>query len=421
VTRAWAACGFLLLLLTSNARADPEAAESVADELRLSGSVRAGYWTSDRALNDRRDFTPASVWLKVAPELGDGFGARAEGWVAEQRPLSEISATGELREGFVFWRGRDLDLSIGRRIIAWGRADRINPTDVVGSRDYTLLFAEDDDQRRGSTIATASYATGEFTISGLWLPEFRPNVYPIPETPGVALDEENGRFYASQFGARVDHTGSNLDWSVSYFDGIDRNPDLLVRGITAAGVSVATRHRRTRVFGGDVATNIGEYGLRGEVAYNMPADRTAADGFEKGEFLAAVAGLDRNIVEHLNVNVQYVLHHTIDYVDPRENANPIIRAIAEKGALLNNQLTRTQHGTTFRVAYTAWHDTLTLELAAARFFTDRSTALRPKAVYAITDHVKVTAGVDLFFGDTDTFYGQLRDNKTAYLELRYGF
>ena len=30
-------------------------------------------------------------------------------------------------------------------------------------------------------------------------------------------------------------------------------------------------------------------------------------------------------------------------------------------------------------------------------------------------------GIDVFFGDDDSFFGQLRDNRTAYLELRYGF
>jgi hypothetical protein len=41
--------------------------------------------------------------------------------------------------------------------------------------------------------------------------------------------------------------------------------------------------------------------------------------------------------------------------------------------------------------------------------------------YALTDALKVIGGVDLFFGDDESFFGQLRKNRAAYLELRYGF
>lgn len=421
MNRAWLSWFLLFPLLVGQADANEETSPSILDPLRLSGSVRGAYWSSDRDLDDRKNFTPVSLWLKAAPDLGNGFDARIEGWIADKRPLSEVSPSGELREAFVSWRGSTLDITAGRRIVAWGRADRINPTDVISSRDFTLLFAEDDDQRRGNTVVTAAYPIEDFTLSALWLPEFRPNIYPIPKSPGVTVDEEDGRFDPAQFAARVDHVGVGLDWSAFFFDGIDRNPDFLITGIDASGVSVATSYRRTRILGGDFAANAGDYGLRGEIAYHMPSNDDAAVGFEKGAFLAAVIGADRNITEFLNVNVQYLLHHTVDYTDPRAIADPVTRAVAEKGALLNNQLVRTQHGATVRVAYTTWHDTLVLELAAAGFFTDQSAVLRPKASYAITDRVKAVLGVDRFFGDEDTFFGQLQDNTTVYLELRYGF
>ena len=64
---------------------------------------------------------------------------------------------------------------------------------------------------------------------------------------------------------------------------------------------------------------------------------------------------------------------------------------------------------------------IALELAAIGWFTDGSYAIRPKASYAITDEVKAIVGMDLFFGDGDSFFGNLRQNRVAYVELRYGF
>jgi hypothetical protein len=411
----WGALAFLLLIASPARAEEPPPAESL-EPLALSGSLRAGYWSSDRKLDDRHNFTPMSLWLKSLPDLGGGWRLRAEGWVADERPLEGEKPKGELREGFLSWHGEALDFGVGRRIVAWGRADKFNPTDVIGSRNYTRLFAEDDDQRRGSLIANAAYAIGDLTASLYWLPELRPNVYPLAVPDGVTVLDQEGRFDARQFALRLDQTGRGFDWSVSYFDGLDRDPDARIEGVGPGGaVSVRPLYRRARAVGADFATAIGGFGLRGEAAYRQADDRNAADFFDKGDTLAAVIGVDRDLTDSVNVNVQYLVHHVIDFEDPRPNL------LAERAALINNQLTRTQHGASFRIAYRGLNDTLTLELAGAGYFTDGGYALRPKASYALSDAVKIIAGLDFFFGPDDSFFGQLRKNRAGYVELRYGF
>lgn len=398
--------------------AEPDA--PALDRLNLSGSVRGGYWSSDRNLDDRRNFTPGSVWLKAAPDLGSGFSARGEAWIAGERSLDGAAPAGELREGFLAWRGERVNLSVGRRLVAWGRADRVNPTDVLASRDYTLLFPDDDDQRRGSFMTTGAYGFGDFTASLIWAPEFRPNILPLPEPAGVTIREEGDRFDPAQFAVRLDHTGGDLDWALTYFNGVDRNPDFRLTGVTPTAVSIGTVHRRIEVWGADFATNVGDYGIRGEAAFSLPEGRSTADLFDKRPFLAAVLGADRNVGEHLNVNVQYVVHQVTDYDDPRDAAAPFGGAVV-RAALVNNQLNETQHGPTLRIAYSGLNDTLGIELVGVGLVSDGSFALRPKVTYAISDNVKAIAGADLFFGDADSFFGQLRQNRVFYVELRYGF
>jgi hypothetical protein len=415
---AFACC--LLLALAVPTRAQVVQSD-VVERLAVSGSIRGGYWSSNRELSDQRNFTPGSVWLKMAPELGNGFSGRAEGWIADQRPLSGQAPEGELREGLLSWRGEDTELSLGRRIVVWGRADKINPTDVIGSRDYTLLFADDDDQRRGSTVAKASRAMGNYTVSAFWLPEFRPNIIPIPQEAGLTVIQQGDKFDPAQFAVRLDHVAQGIDWALSYFDGLDRDDDARIAGLSDSGILVETRHHRTKVFGADYAVNLGQFGLRGEAAYHRPAAPTADDIFDKGAYVAAVFGVDRNFFGSLNVNVQYILHYTIDAANFSGLSDPAVLATARKAALLNNQLIRNQQGASLRVAYTGINDTLSLELSAVGYATDGSVFVRPKVSYAISDFTKVVAGMDLFFGTADSFFGWQRKNRVSYVELRYGF
>jgi hypothetical protein len=420
VREALSAAALLVVAAVVPASAE-EPSSALADRLNLGGSVRAGYWTSDRDLDDRRNFTPASLWLKATPSLAEGVAARVEGWVGDDRALTGGAPRGELREALLSWHDGDTEAGVGRRIVTWGRADKINPTDVVGSRDYTRLFVEDDDQRRGSTMATLARTLDDYTATAYWLPEFRPNVVPIEQLSGVEVRVQGDRFDPAQAALRLDHTGRGFDWAISYLNGIDRDPDARIEAAGPAGVTVETRHRRTQAFGADFAANFDKIGVRGELAYRLPESRSAEDAFDKGDVVTAVLGADRNFGSDVNANVQYLWRHVVDYVDPRGLANPVQRLVAEKAALINNQLTRTQHGASFRVGYTALNDTLALELAAIGWFTDGSYAIRPKASYAITDEVKAIVGLDLFFGDGDSFFGNLRQNRVAYVELRYGF
>ena len=393
----------------------------VPASVNLSGSLRTGYWTSNRNLDNRRNYTPTSLWLKAAPDLGDGWYARGEGWVLDERPLGNGSrGLGELREGYVGWRNDKVEVTLGRRIIAWGRADRINPTDVISTRDYTRLFAEDEDQRRGSVVATASYAFGDMTATALWAPEFRPNIYPIPQVPGLDVRQTAGRFSADQFGLRLDHTGGGFDWAVSYFTGINRNPGARLASLSLTGIAVDAVYSRVQTWGADFATNLGSYGLRGEIAYSQPG-ASKGDLFNQRPFAELVVGADHNITENVNVNLQYVMVQVFSFADPANGLSPALGALATEAALVTNQRLRFQHGPALRIAYTTLNNALVLEASALAFVSDRSFAVRPRATYALTDRVKLLAGADIFTGPKNTYFGQLRRNSTVLSEIRYAF
>jgi hypothetical protein len=69
-----------------------------------------------------------------------------------------------------------IDVRIGKQIMAWGRADGLNPTDNLTPKDFTVLSAKDEEERRtGTTGILMKYHYEAYTLSVAWLPLFNPN------------------------------------------------------------------------------------------------------------------------------------------------------------------------------------------------------------------------------------------------------
>jgi hypothetical protein len=206
---------------------------------------------------------------------------------------------------------------------------------------------------------------------------------------------------------------------VSYFDGYDLFPDLGLDTVRPDGVDLLLRHHRIRVVGADGAAALGPYTLRGEAAYTFTEHERAGDQI-KSPFLFLVLGADRSLPRGWYVNLQYVLRLVSQYRDPQAVAGPA-RAVAVEQALINDQLDEVKHAVALRIASSWLSETLRAEVSAIVAPARHEFVVRPKASYAVTDRLKVTAGADFFRGDTPSFFGRLRDTSTAYVEVRWDF
>lgn len=396
--------------------------ERLVDAGGLGGSLRSGYWSSSRTLDDRSDLATAAVWLRAAPRLGPSLSLLAEGWVRSEDVFGDGEPDGLLREAYLGVRHGPVDIRAGKQIIAWGRADRINPTDNLTPRDFTLLVPDDEDQRFGTPAVRATYFRGSLSLTGIWLLDFEPSRVPLrrPPAPLRVQDREPGGRHA-QGAVRLEQVGSGVDWSLSYFDGLDTIPDLALDPAGRAGSELVLRSHRVRTVGVDTATAVGPYGLRGEAAYTFTEDDGGDDPGIKNPFLFLVVGADRTFLEHLNVNVQYILRLVRRYRNPLGIADPLAREVAVQAALLANQLDRVQHSFSLRVSHRWFHDTLEAELAAIVSVDRFGWVLRPRVTYALSDRWRLTVGGDLFGGERLSFLGNLRDNSAALAELRWSF
>lgn len=409
------------LLLSQSGKAQEEASGlgGMVDRLALSGSVRTGYWSSSQNLDDRRNLPVGALWLKTVPRFSDDLTLVAEGWLMNDAAIAGANRQGRLREAYLKASVGDVDLRIGKQLIVWGRADRLNPTDNLTPRDYTLPVAEDDDQRFGAYAAKLDYHLQDWKLTGIWLPKFQANVLPLPNQPGLNLHQRLPD--AQQAGVKLERNGGRIDWSLSYFHGLDLNPDISLAGFNNRGVNVQLDHHRYRVFGADAATVVGRYALRAEAAYTLTADENGDDPFIKNPFFYMVAGGDRSFLDSLNINLQYYFRYVSNYRDPSINANPGLRAVSIQQAVVGNQFVRSQHGLTFRIGNQWLNDTLAAEVAGVVGLTRSDFVIKPKLVYAFNDNLKGTLGGNLFGGAETAFFGRLRDNSAVFVDLKFSF
>src|SRR5688572_17468267 len=172
---------------------------SLLQEAGVTGSVRVGYWSSTRNLDPDDHLGAGMIWVKSTRQVSSPVSFLIEGWTALRGPAGNGDATGELREAFIDLRFARLDVRAGRQIIAWGRADGLNPTDNLTGEDLTLLAPDDDDRRLATTAVRASYYLGDVSVAGLWLPEFRGHRFPLPPAPSVAVVRDRPEWPGDQW------------------------------------------------------------------------------------------------------------------------------------------------------------------------------------------------------------------------------
>jgi hypothetical protein len=284
-----------------------------------------------------------------------------------------------------------------------------------------LLAGDIDEDRFGSLAAKGSWNFDAHTsVTGVWIPQFRPNVVPLPPRPGVTY-QENVPDSSRQWALKLDQSGKAIDWSVSWFDGFDLSADISPGPLTAAGQVVKLDHNRIKVLGADAATTFGSYRLALEGAYVRTEDPDGTNPGIKNPFFYGVIGVERDYPDNLTVIVQAFTRQITHYSNPEDIANPGVRAIAVQQAVINSQYDRTQRGMSLRLDKKWLNETLEAELAAIALFNRDGYFVRPRVIYMWSDSIKFIAGYEYFKGSDKTTYGLLEKNKTLYSEVRWYF
>ncbi|MCU1385642.1 MAG: hypothetical protein JWL71_4339 [Acidobacteria bacterium] len=165
-------------------------------------------------------------------------------------------------------------LDVGKQFIRWGRADILNPTDRFAPRDFMNVI--DPDFLPVLGVRPAIHLGNE-TFEVVWVPRLTPSRLPLFDQrwtvlPGIGdLGVQDGGSLIpkrSQQGARWNHTGERFEMSLSYFDGFNHLPDVVVNPVPLANAVELTRvYPDLRSYGGDLAIPSRWLLLKGEAAY----------------------------------------------------------------------------------------------------------------------------------------------------------
>jgi len=398
---------------------DGEGAATEASAARLGAALDGGYWSGTRTLDDRASLLVTRLGVKGDARVARVLAGHFEGRVwNEDAGRGDKNARGDLRELWLAVQPSDaFELRLGKQYLTWGRADGINPTDLVNGSDFTALVVDDSDRKLGAWLLDATAQVRMVSLSALWLLNFVPSVFPLPPIdPGTPVSQQlPGRGYG-QGAVKLETTGGYVDASLSYFDGFDHTPDM-----TLAGSAVTLFYPRLRTVGGDMARNWGRFGLRGEASYTFQENAVASPFPPRQNVLAVVVGVDRSWLEYLNVNVQYLGRYLARFDDPNAIADPSTRSFAVLRSLLIQQQARVQQGMSARVSYKWFHEALEAEVRGVTWFDRGGFLIAPRATWAVTDNVKVSLGADLYRGPADSVLGLLKANSLGFAQVRYGF
>ncbi|MCD6123485.1 MAG: hypothetical protein J7K04_16755, partial [Spirochaetales bacterium] len=203
---------------------------------------------------------------------------------------------------------------------------------------------------------------------------------------------------------------SGLDLGFSDYYGFLRDPVIDTSSLAAEG-KVNISYDRVNTFGFESSAVIFGFNTWSEVAYNLTSDYKGDNSMAHNNSIQYLAGFDRGLpIHNIYINIQLIGSYIIN--------NDMIEAgdiqYRSDNLYSNNTLA-------WSISDTFFNDTLKLQFDGAYSFEHGDYMFRPKADFAFTDNLHLTVFYTYFQGDSDTDFGQFKNNSFAELKLAYNF
>lgn len=308
-----------------------------------------------------------------------------------------------LERAVFLWRGEAVDLTLGKFVLPWGRADKINPTNPM-AYDYTDLL---DNERIGMVGGSWKYSWGVASaIELVAFPLATSSILPNAKSewfllPFVGSEGEGGAAYGASFSSTL----ATVDYSLSWFDGVETMPALRL------GFPPRLVYNPYRAIGMDFETTWHGFGIRGETAY-----RTHENGAGDTS-VRSILGLDYRWEDVARSRDS--LHCFLSYArdDVREEGTDIEYPYPFTNSLVGKIEYAYDADTQFALSIVATIDRGAPRLPAVR---GGDWYLQPEIRRKFGEW-DVTIGADILEGSKDSFFGFFGDNDRVTLGLRKEF
>jgi len=415
---------------------------TAAEEVNVSGTAELEYASdfdggpvigrigleveADTRLNDWLSLVGiARVQLDIADKLEPGkpdqrhrFAATRRGFVGD---IGEVA----LREFYADISLNNAYLRVGKQQIVWGQADGLKVLDVVSPQSFREFILDDfDNSRTPLWSVSAQVPFGNVLAEFVWIPDNSFDDIPesdayfavsspllvLPPTPGKNFIVHEGArpnraFADADYGLALTALVGNWDLSFNYLYQYNNLPQLLYSE-DALAVTLNQTYTRTHMIGGSFSTSLGDFIIRGELAWftnrAFTVDRhiDPTGSVLRGEF-SYVIGLDYSGISDTFISVQMFQSFVEDPVPGMYRGD-------------------TETNMTFFIRRTFNGDLTKLELRDVTNFNRGDGYVELSAEHELGDNVTLGARVVVFYGDDSGLIGQYHDKDFFGLNIEFG-
>jgi len=398
----------------------------------LNGYIRGGFygWVSglDRRPELKSGYGEVALKLKTTgTALGNGYAEiRLRKGYEYGLDLFEI----QLREAYVNGSLGPLDFRVGQQIVAWGRADGINPTNNITPQNYLVRSPHFDDRREGNMTLRAWLHVSPFRLETIWVPFYKSSIPPFERINfpvGVSFSDStvypDHQILNSSYALRLHFDFLSFDGSLSYYNGYYHLPAL--DGIVdLAGLHFYPVAYRAQAIGADFSTTLGVWGVRGEAAYKFTVDDYTESLFLPSPEFQYVLGVD-GMLGNINFIIQYIGKYIPDFEKLDLPINPLeipAYEITKANRMFSMQQDKISHSLSNTLSWNLFYETFKVEFRSLYHFTTKEYLVNPNLSYDITDALNVTLGGNYYRGPEGTLYDITDDLfSDIYMEIKYAF
>jgi hypothetical protein len=325
-------------------------------------------------------------------------------------------------------------LRIGQQTFSWGSGILFNPTDNLSPWNVVDPF---EPRRLGIPAAKLTLGSNQQTLDLIFMPLFEatqlpkpgqrffiynPSSIPNPFYPGIGPSqlklnytgvdtsfEPSSGLARGQYATRYNISLHGFDLAFSYFNGYENvpvfeaKPGAVNAAAGTADVTVRYICPHEQVWGFDASKRFGELGTHFEGAY-FDMDDTGHDvGIGDKDYASLLGGIDYHFLRVFgSQDFMPSLEYAREINDGTDNRIYINRIYTD------SILFRLAHVINFK-----WSG----ELRYVYNLDNRSYWSRLAYSYQYSDHVQFTAGVDLFGGPANTFFGAYDKNDRIFAAM----
>jgi len=349
----------------------------------------------------------------------------------------------DIRELYLDMHYDKMDVRLGRQFVVWGILEGVRIVDEVQPLDFRELIMPDLlDYRIPLWMAKIDYYRKEGVYQLLWMPEIRVNKPAPPGSEWELLQEVPGTTYPDQFdplnanaGLRfstnlwdADVTFSYL-YTYDYFNTVFRN---IVLNQVQLAPEFLPRFTRLNMYGSTISKQVGDYIVKGEVAYVTGKYFSVANEDRNNDGILDDQGEKKR--DHIRWGLG--LDFTWQGMDISPGMSQWIIFDYDSAMVVDNYDT----SLTLFLRKEIPQMSMLFECLAIAFVNLDEWYLNPRVTYTLTDHFKITTGLNLFEGQKSQFgvlsnvngspteieqqsqfVGNFHDNDRVYVNLKYSF